>query len=132
MCEHCAAVATALHGAETAIEAESETKVEEITDAAVEIARIEANRDISLAKINRGLEEKIAEESAAAELVEAETKAEVLETVVETLAPDPEPVPAPAPVTVVNDNEPAPELAPPPAEEKPEHHETRKRGLGMW
>jgi hypothetical protein len=98
---------------------ETETQTEQITDSAVEIARIEANRDVAVAKINAGVVEHSTEVEQAAELAHAEGKAEGLET---ALAPEPEP--APEPVVVVNDDAPE-EPSIPPAEPE-EHHEPPK------
>jgi hypothetical protein len=105
------------HAAETA-EHETESQTEEITDAAVEIARIEANRDVTIAKVQAGIVEHTAEVEQAAELAHAEGKAEGLET---AIAP-PEPPPAEPVVVVDNNDEPEPSI--PPAE--PEEHHERK------
>lgn len=104
--------------AETA-EHETETQTEEITDAAVEIARIEANRDIAVAKIGAGITEHVAEVEQAAELAHAEGKAEGLET---AIAPEVPETP-PEPVVVVNDDQ---ETEPSIPEAEPEHHEAPK------
>ncbi|HEY3953911.1 MAG TPA: hypothetical protein VGM53_11075, partial [Streptosporangiaceae bacterium] len=99
MCDTCERIAEALHSAER----EEAGHVEEVTDASVRIAEIEANKEITLAKINRGLEEKIVAAETDAELVKAETEAEVLGEVVEAMTPDPEPAAPVAPVVVAQD-----------------------------
>lgn len=111
---------------------ETEQQTEEITDAAVEIARIEANRDVMIKKIDAGIAEHVAEVDTAAELAHAEGEAEGMERVIEAASPPETPD---APVVVVPDNPPPeePEITPPPAEdstEPSEHHEHRSSSYG--
>ena len=127
-CPMCGAV----HGGEAEAEAIAEVAaVEEVSRADVEIARINADRDIRLARINAG----VLDQERDAELAHAEGKAEGVVETLETLAPDPEP----APVVVEADPEPEPELVPevpaPPVDDDHQDHEPRppkSRGLGMW
>lgn len=109
---------------------------EQAADRAVELARIEANRDITIAKINASVTRDTADVDQAAALAHAEGEAEGMQTALEggagvDQAPDvngapivvesPEPEPAP---------EPEPELAPPPA--PPSSPEPGSRGSGWW
>lgn len=110
-----------------AIEPES---VEEITSAEVEIARINAKRDVDLAKINAGVAEHVAEVDQAAELAHAEGEAEGLREALEPEQPSETP-----PVVVMDDPSPEPETeAPAPPEESSEpsseHHEPKHTGYG--
>jgi hypothetical protein len=102
--------------------------VEEITAAEVEIAKIQANRDIKLAQIGAGVAEHVAEVDQAAELGHAEGKAEGLE---EAITP-PEPEPSETPVVVVGDSPPPeePEITPPPADESSEPPEPKSERHG--
>ena len=100
----------------------------------VAIARIQAERDVEVARLaareSREANETmvdVAEVQAAADVAEAEATAEVVGAVLaaeaesdQPPAPDPVIVDAPAP-------EPEPDLAPPPAE--PQHHEPKRRPL---
>ena len=99
-------------------EHETETQTEQITDSAVRIAEIEANKEVKIAQIQAGIVEHTTEVETAAELAHAEGKAEGLET---ALVP-PEPPPT-EPVVVVDNND-TEEPSIPPAE--PEHHEAPK------
>jgi len=103
---------------EHAEEHESEEQTEQITDSAVRIAEIEANKEVKIAQIQAGIVEHTAEVEQAADLAHAEGLAQGLET---AIAP-PEPAPA-EPVVVVNDDAPE-EPSIPPAE--PEEHHERK------
>jgi hypothetical protein len=119
-CPHCG---NALSEEPAATEQET---VETITSSEVEVARINADRDVTLAKIAAGTEKAVTEAQTDADLVAAVTEAETLGDVVEQLSPDPEPAPA-APVVVVDDgqaDEPAPTDLPP---AEPEHHEEPKQ-----
>jgi hypothetical protein len=113
---------------EEAAEHETAAQAEEVTDAAVRIAEINANRDVKIAQIERGIAEHTSDVETAAELAHAEGKAEGLET---ALAPA-EPEPA-EPVVVVND-EPEPEPSITPAEPETHHEEPRapKRKTGIF
>lgn len=89
----------------------------------VEIARINAKRDVEVAKIERGnlraeleTEETIAEIEAIADVEEAEAVAETIGTMLAEPAGDPEPPPDVEPVVVVHE-EPEPDIPPPPAGE---------------
>lgn len=100
-------------------------------DATVQVAQIEANRDVTIAKLAAKTEVEV-EESRVAQL-EAEIRG-MLEILSQIVPPAPEPVeesaPAPEPVVV---DAPAPEVEAPPAAE--EHRESKpkpKRGLGAW
>lgn len=105
------------HEVEDAEHRETEEQTEEVTDAAVKIAEIEAKRDVAVARISAG----IAESEAVVEMAHAEGIAEGLETAV---APPEVPAAEPAsPVVVVNDEQEEPESIPP-AEH--EHHEEPK------
>lgn len=98
---------------------ETEEQTEDVTGAAVRIAEIEANKEIKIAQINRGIVERTSDVEMAAELAHAEGVAEGLETAVAPTEPT-----APEPVVVVDNNE-EPEPSIPPAEPA-EHHEPPK------
>lgn len=118
MCELCESVRERLHS-----EAESGATVEELTAAEVEIARINADRDITLARIGAGVEKSVVAAETDAQLVAAETEAATLSGVVESLTPDPEPA-LPAPVIVAPAEPEADPTEMPPAEE---HHEEKEK-----
>ena len=109
---------------------ETEAQTEEITDAAVRIAEIEANRDVAVAKIQAGITEHIAGAEQAAELAHAEGKAEGLE---EALAPAVTEDAANPSVVIVDapdaESEDTP-VAPPSAEEHSEPHEHKQSSYG--
>ena len=126
-CSHCG---NPLHedAAEAEVEAAGETAdaaegvAETVSTAEVEIARIQAERDITLAKIERGI---IAQEIEAETAVDA-AKAEILDDVLSP--PEPEPVP------VVEVDTPAEEI---PSEEPPpvvdaEPEPAGKRNSNPW
>ena len=109
------------------------------TDPAVEIARIQAERDMRIAELQRGELDKteleaeteiaVAEIEAAAGVEEATVKAEVLDDILTPPEPEPEPV-----VVVEPEPEPEPEpleAAPPPAAEPASITEQNKRA-GYW
>jgi hypothetical protein len=106
--------------------------IAEITEASVKIAEIEANRDIQLAKINKGLQEELAETDI--EVLRAENNA--LREQLAMLAPEPEP--EPEPVVIVADSEPesqeeVPESLPlPELDVQAEEPAPKRAGLGMW
>lgn len=98
------------HAAEEAADA-AENVAETVSTSEVEIARINADRDVTLAKIEKGILSEANE--AAAE--ENAVKAEILDDVL--TPPEPEPVPV-----VVEESpaeEPVSEAPPPPVEESP-------------
>jgi hypothetical protein len=105
----------------------------EITSAEVEIARINADKEIRLAKIQAGMIESEAIVEAAVEAAHAEGEAAGLRE-----ATAPEPVPEPEPVVVVDaPAEPEADIPAPPVAGHDEDHEDREprkqsRGLGMW
>jgi len=83
---------------EVAAVTDSEDAAEAVVAADVEIARINADRDIRLAQIGAGVEKHVATEYAGAEAAAAEAKADVLDDI---LAPD---EPPPGDVTIVVDD----------------------------
>lgn len=104
--------------------ARAETKAAKTyTDAEVEVARLNADRDIAVAKIQAG----IIKDEVVVEAVVAEAEAEA---VAETLAP-PEPEPAPIVIEDAGESEPEPTDIPP-AEDEPHQRQPHKVGLGMW
>lgn len=111
-CAHCG---NPLPEAEGPAEDVTIVEAPEVNSAEVEIAKINADRDIRIARIGAG----VVESEAVVELAHAEGVAEGLETAV---AP-PEPPPA-EPVVVVDNNDEEPEPSIPPAE--PEEHHERK------
>jgi len=117
------------HEGEAETEAVAEVAaVEEITRADVEIARINADKEIRLAKIAAG----IAESETQIEAAHAEGRAEGMQDALDAVAPDPEPV---APV-IVDAPEPDPEpvvdpLAPPVMDSSPEHEKPKRSSHGM-
>ncbi len=107
-------------------------------DPAVEIARIEAERDIKVAQISARQDKawnetrvEVAEVEAAAEVESAVAEAEVVAAAIEGGAvPPPEPIVIDAPV--INDDA-GPEDAPEPIEGSAPPAPSRKAsGLGMW
>lgn len=123
-CQHCGNEVTA----EPAIEAEHET--EAIVSADVEIARINAERDIALARINARVTEVVNDAEQAADLAAAEAKAEALEEVIESSA-EPETPPA----VVVNPppaEEPGTEIEPPPPAEPAAFPGTSRPKRSNW
>lgn len=107
MCEACAEFVRAIHGTD-------DNKIEKLNaDKEIRLAEIHRDEAIQIAKI----QQRMNESDNAAELVAAETAAEVQADVIDSLTPEPEP--AEAPVIVV-DAPAEPELAddmaePPPA-----------------
>lgn len=117
---------------------ECEAATEGRPDPGVEIARINREADVQIAKINaraarEELEtvEEVAEIQADAEVESAVAEAEVVAAAIEGGAvPPPEPIVIDAPV--INDDGPG-EDAPPPAEgSEPPAPKHRATGLGMW
>jgi hypothetical protein len=98
-----------------------------VTVAEVEIAKIGADRDVAIAKINAGIavDETIheAEVHAARAEGEADGMAEGITAV------NPEPDTEAAPVIVEPEPEPEPSVEPPPVES---HHREEKRGGASW
>ncbi|MBO2460982.1 hypothetical protein [Actinomadura violacea] len=89
--------------------AEAAEAVAEVADAQVEVAKIEAKRDVDLAREST----KAAEVYANEELAALRGRVQAMEAILETLAPpEPEPVPEAAPVIV--------EAPPAPVETEPE------------
>jgi hypothetical protein len=107
----------------------------------VRIAKINADRDIEVARINARLTrneletaEVIAEIEGEAEVGAAAAEAEVVATILGSGDQEPEPVIIDAPPLPEPEPDPTDDAAPPPAEN---HHEPgddkpRKHGLGMW
>lgn len=90
---------------------------EPVAEAAVEVARIEADRDVAVAKIvNRGMDEDMA-----ANLAALQARVDVLEA---AAMPEPEPEPIVIPVP-----EPEPEPVPAPVEEEHEKPPAPKKGF---
>ena len=94
----------------------------------VEIARVQAHRDIEVAKIQARQEADynetrvdVAEIEAGAELAQAEGQLEGVETVLDAITPDPpaDPEPAPEPETVEVEAPPVDDLAPPVTDSAP-------------
>lgn len=104
---------------ELAEHGESADQTEEITSAEVEIARIQAERDVAVAKIEKGIVEHTADVEQAAELAHAEGQAEGMAA---AMAPPAEQPPA-EPVVVV-DTDVEPETIPP---ADPGHHEPEEK-----
>lgn len=105
-----------------------------ITPSEVEIARINAQRDIKLAQIQAGVDREALESELAALQAELRGYKEGVETVVDPVE-DSEEQPAeddsPDVVVVDDDTQAEPESLPEP--EPVEHHRKEKpRGLGMW
>lgn len=107
----------------TVVEAES------VTDKDVEIAKINAKRDVDLARISAGMIDHDRDVQAA----RVEGKAEALEQVIEPPEPEPEPEPEPVIIdapdtdTGIDDSE-----EPPPADDHSPHEPKKSRGLGFW
>lgn len=102
--------------------------VEETVAADVEVAKIEADRDVTIAKIAAKAEE--SHDETEVEVLRGEVR--VLREMVERMAPEPEPEPEPVPV-VVNDApaEPVPDVPAPPAAEAPAHRPSKSKS-GMF
>ncbi len=98
---------------------------EPVAEASVEVARIEADRDVKVAKIEAGTD-RIEIDSRVDAL---EAKIDGMREVLDRLAPEPEPEPEPEPV-VVEPGPPAPDVPPPPADEP--HHRAPKGRSGMF
>lgn len=102
----------------------------------VEIARINADRDIAIARLQARQQreeletvETVAETQADAEVESAAVEAEVIGAAIEAAVVDePEPI-------IINDvpaEEPEDDMAPPESDHE-EHYDTRKRvGMGLW
>jgi hypothetical protein len=115
---------------EVPVAAEHVAETELVASAEVEVARIQAERDIALARIAAREVPRDMEAELAAALAELDAlKTAMQPAVVET------PEPPPAPVAIVNEVAPEPEPSLP--EPEPEHHEDKPRkssssGLGFW
>lgn len=95
---------------------------EAVPEAAVEIARIEADRDVKVARIGAG----VAEDDLRAEVEMVKGEIRGMREVLDRLAPEPEP--APEPVVVAQEmSAPEPEPEMPPREEHHEPRETRRK-----
>jgi hypothetical protein len=101
------------------------------------LARIQADRDIAVARLEAGARRAEQDSAETIARVEAAADIETAEAVAEIIAADDEPEPEaagePEPVVIVEESPPEPE----PAEEPPpeiEHHDAERhsRGLGMW
>jgi len=102
------------------VEDNSDKAAEAAGEASVEVARIEAKRDVDVARIqNRGLDEQLA-----ADLAALQARIDVLEAA--AIPPEPEPVVLPVP-----EPEPEPEPVPAPEETpvKEEHREPARKGF---
>jgi hypothetical protein len=112
---------------ETPVEAEAES-VAEVVSADVEIARINADKEIKLAQIGARVEEHVSEVDQAADLAHAEG---VAEGMAEVITP-PEPETPESPVIVVEDNPDTetPEITPPLAEDSSEPSEPKSERHG--
>jgi hypothetical protein len=108
------------------------TEAAVLTSAEVEIARINAKRDVDLAKLSRGLVENEVLIEAAIESAHAEGEADGLR---EAIAP-PELEPAedaePIVIAQVNTDDSDEGLEAPPEDEAGHHEARRSRGIGMW
>lgn len=103
-------------GLEHAVEVEKVADVvetEAVVEATVEIARIEADRDVTLAKVNARVEEGWQEQR----IAELEGRLSGMQEMLDRLTPEPEPDPEPVPLVVTPPPEPLieePEVQPPP------------------
>jgi hypothetical protein len=127
---YCPECGTLLQAAEAEAVAEV-VETAEVVSADVEIARINADRDVTLAKIGARVEEHVSDVDQAAELAAAEATAEALEEIVSP----PEPEPSETPVVVVESEptEEAPDSPVPAAEEISEPSESKPAGyVNPW
>lgn len=108
------------------------------TDPGVEIARINADRDVAVARLSARMQreeletvEEVAEVQADAEVEAAVAEAEIVGAAIEGgIAPEPEPLIIDAPTAIADAG---PDDAPPPVEGSPEPEVKHKpRGLGAW
>ncbi len=122
-CPECGAAAAVADDAAAAVSAE------------VEIARINANRDIKLAQINAGVVKEVAETEAAAEVAHADGVVDGIDKVLDAVGGDqgdgPPIVLPPAEPEAEPEPEPEPELPLPPVADTPEP-EPNNRGGGWW
>lgn len=110
------------------------------TDPAVEIARINAERDVTLAKLSAKQEaawtehsEAVAEIEAEADVAVAVAEAEVIGAIIDAETPDePEPVIIDAAPVDAGPEPDAEELPPAEGSPAPEPEARGSRGLGMW
>jgi len=112
------------HDAPLVVEAEPEAAVEATLATDVEIARIEADRDIKVARIGAGVAETEIESRIGA--LEGELRG--MREALDRLAPAPEPEPAPAPI-VVDAPVTEPEVEMPPKELKAPRAAPQRRGF---
>lgn len=130
-CQHCGNQVADADPAEAAADAAAETAgalegaAESASTAEVEIARINADRDVTLAKIDKGM----LGEALEAQVAEDAVKADLLDQVLEPSEPEPVPV-------IVDDAGPAePELdgePPPVMDESPAPEPAAKRAGNPW
>lgn len=103
------------------VEDNSDKAAEAVGDASVEVARIEADRDVAVAKIaNRGLDE-----DTAALIAGLQARVDVLERASAPAEPEPLVIPVPEP-------EPEPEPVPAPAEEPAKEKPPVERKKGFF
>jgi hypothetical protein len=115
---------------EVPVAAEHVAETEVVATAEVEVARINADKEIRLAQIQARQVEPDLEMQLAAALGELEALKLAMQPAVVETAPEP----APAPVAIVNDVAPEPASLPVP---EAEHHEREHKkpsggGLGFW
>jgi hypothetical protein len=110
--------------------AEAAEAVAEVADAQVEVAKIEAKRDVDLAREST----KAAEVYANEELAALRGRVQAMEAVLETLAPQPEPEPVPEAAPVIVEAPPAPVESEPeaPAPEPTEQKVPAKKKSRSW
>lgn len=105
----------------------------------VEIARINADRDVTIARLQskavreeNDTTEHVAETEAAADVGVAEAQADGVEAAAEVISGDPEPEPDGEPIVVepLPEAEPEPDAPPPPEAEH--HHAAEKKSPGWW
>ncbi len=123
---------------ECGVDHHAEERAAKPTEADVEIARIQAKRDVEIARLSAGVEKSWNETMHDANLAAAEGVIEGMVTGAELVNPEPDPAAA-EPVIISTDiaPEPEPELdAPPPpaaAESEPEEKEpASKASTGWW
>ena len=104
-------------------------ETEAVTEAAVEIARIEADRDVTLAKVNAKVEEGWQEQR----IAELEGRISGMQEMLDRLTPQPEPEPEAVPIVAAPQPEPVieePEVQPPPIVEAPAGK--KPKGNAFW
>ena len=98
---------------------------ENTVEADVEIARIEGDTAVKIAKIEAGVAEDMMESRVAALEGELRGMREALDRIAPEPQPEPQPEPAPAPV-VIEEPEPEPEMPPREVEHRERHPSSRK------